>query len=87
MQVSISYMVYNSLYNYVRAGDIQGDDAAIVRLDRSVRDFSDTVSDHVPVLFRMIYRNQPIDIEEPKRPDVHSINIPEDFSIAEVSFR
>jgi endonuclease/exonuclease/phosphatase family metal-dependent hydrolase len=41
-------------------GDIQGDDAAIVRLDRSIPDFADAVSDHVPVVFRMVFRSQEV---------------------------
>ena len=38
----------------VRTDQIAGDDAAIVRLDKSVADFADLVSDHVPIVFRMI---------------------------------
>jgi trypsin-like peptidase len=41
--------------NDVNIADIQGDDAAIVRLDRSAADFDDTVSDHVPLVFRMVF--------------------------------
>ena len=41
-------------------GAIQGDDAAIVRLDRSVANFSDTASDHVPLVMRMVYRDDPV---------------------------
>lgn len=44
-------------------GEISGDDVAIVRLDRTVRDFSDKVSDHVPIVFRMVYRNQAIQVK------------------------
>lgn len=44
----------------VQLGDIAGDDAAIVRLDRSVSDFSNDVSDHIPIVFRMVYRETPI---------------------------
>ncbi len=47
----------------MRLGEISGDDAAIVRLDRSVRDFAGRVSDHVPVVFRMVYRDQPVDLQ------------------------
>jgi hypothetical protein len=36
-------------------GDIANDDAAIVRLDQSVSAFSDRVSDHVAVVFRMVF--------------------------------
>ncbi len=45
----------------VPLGRIQGDDAAIVRLDRSVADFADDASDHVPLVMRMVYRDQPAD--------------------------
>ena len=38
----------------VKMDQIAGDDAAIVRLDQSVRDFAETVSDHVPIVFRMV---------------------------------
>ncbi|MDD9908021.1 MAG: hypothetical protein OXT06_30965 [Rhodospirillaceae bacterium] len=44
-----------------RLGRIADDDAAIVRLDRSVADFADSASDHVPVVMRMVYRDTPID--------------------------
>jgi endonuclease/exonuclease/phosphatase family metal-dependent hydrolase len=73
--------------NDVRTGDISGDDAAIVRLDRSIRDFSSSVSDHVPVVFRMRYRNRPTRIVEPPRPDLHTIPIPEGSATVEVGFR
>lgn len=42
----------------VTFGPIQGDDAAIVRLDRTIADFADDVSDHVPVVMRLVYRDQ-----------------------------
>lgn len=47
----------------IQLGEIMGDDAAIIRLDRSVRDFSDDVSDHVPIVFRMILRDEPIEVD------------------------
>lgn len=47
----------------VRLGEISGDDAAIVRLDKMARDFARRVSDHVPVVFRMILRDEPVEIE------------------------
>ena len=34
-------------------------DAAIVRLDRSVADFADDASDHVPLVMRMVYSEEP----------------------------
>ncbi len=54
-------------------GEISGDDAAIVRLDRSVRDFSDRVSDHVPIVLRLIFHpsaadQPPADDALPSRP-------------------
>lgn len=52
----------------VSLGEISGDDAAIVRLDRSVRDFSGRVSDHVPIVFRIVYRDRPVAVEPVARP-------------------
>lgn len=49
----------------VPLGRIQGDDAAIVRLDRSVADFASNASDHVPLVMRMVYRDAPVDDERP----------------------
>jgi endonuclease/exonuclease/phosphatase family metal-dependent hydrolase len=46
----------------VEPGPIFGDDVAIVRVDRLISDFSDKVSDHVPVVFRMVFRETPIEI-------------------------
>lgn len=47
----------------VRPGSIQGDDAAIVRLDRRISDFSEDVSDHVPVVMRVVMRDAPINLD------------------------
>ncbi|MEZ5939895.1 MAG: trypsin-like peptidase domain-containing protein [Planctomycetaceae bacterium] len=58
----IDHMVVSS---DAKIGSISGDDAAIVRLDRSVRDFADKVSDHVPVVFRMVLRDTPVDVDVP----------------------
>jgi len=69
----------------VVAGDISGDDAAIVRLDASVSDFSDTVSDHVPVVFRMVMRPDAIEIPG-SNSAVTSIDIPDGSNKVEVSF-
>jgi endonuclease/exonuclease/phosphatase family metal-dependent hydrolase len=44
--------------NDVKSGIIDGDDAAIVRLDRSVAHFSDQVSDHVPLVMRIILEGE-----------------------------
>ncbi|MDJ0719383.1 MAG: trypsin-like peptidase domain-containing protein [Prochloraceae cyanobacterium] len=62
-------------------GEISGDDAAIVRLDRSVRDFADEISDHVPVVFRAIFRGESISVPEPNvttNGNEVSIAIPQD---------
>lgn len=73
--------------NDVRMGDIQGDDAAIVRLDRSVRDFARDVSDHVPVVFRMVQREEPVPVPDGGTSSGgHRLEIPEDASSVELSF-
>ncbi len=72
----------------VRLGDISGDDAAIIRLDRTVRDFSDRVSDHVPIVFRMILHDEPIVIP-PIQPDGEgrvTLSIPVGASKVQVDF-
>lgn len=46
----------------VRLGSIAGDDAAIVRLDKSVSDFVSDISDHVPLVIRMIGRESPLEV-------------------------
>ncbi|WP_223423844.1 hypothetical protein [Tateyamaria pelophila] len=45
---------------------IQGDDAAIVRLDKSVAGFTRDVSDHVPLVIRMISRDAPVQVSKGK---------------------
>ena len=70
----------------VTAGDIAGDDAAIVRLDRSVAGFADDVSDHVPVVFRLVYRDVPVPVATPGADGV-VIPVPEDSSEAVLRFR
>ena len=73
---------YRSLIDHVvvssdvSLGDIQGDDAAIVRLDKSTADFADTVSDHVPVVFRMVMREAPVDVAEPAEEPGVSVVVP-----------
>ncbi|HEY9038987.1 MAG TPA: trypsin-like peptidase domain-containing protein [Roseovarius sp.] len=49
--------------NDVHMSPISGDDAAIVRLDKSVADFSRDVSDHVPLVIRMVSRDAPMQID------------------------
>jgi endonuclease/exonuclease/phosphatase family metal-dependent hydrolase len=71
----------------VRAGDIAGDDAAIIRLDRSVADFADDVSDHVPLVMRIVHRDAPIDVpDDPDGDDEHTLAIPVSASELTVSF-
>ncbi|MFC1749956.1 endonuclease/exonuclease/phosphatase family protein, partial [Pseudomonadota bacterium] len=85
---AISYVGrrYRSLIDHimvskdVQPGDIMGDDAAIVRLDRSVQGFTDRVSDHVPVVCRMVYRDTPIDIDNSSAVDEHRVDIPQGAS-------
>tara|TARA_R110002074_G_scaffold8700_5_gene35429 strand:- start:129 stop:2855 length:2727 start_codon:yes stop_codon:yes gene_type:complete len=48
--------------NDVHMSPISGDDAAIVRLDKSVADFTRDVSDHVPLVIRMVSRDAPMQI-------------------------
>ncbi|MFV0361437.1 trypsin-like peptidase domain-containing protein [Tropicimonas sp.] len=60
---------YRSLIDHIIVSDdvtispISGDDAAIIRLDRSVRDFAADVSDHVPLVMRMVNRPAPIQVD------------------------
>ena len=70
----------------VRLGEIEGDDAAIVRLDRSAADFADTVSDHVPVVFRMIFREDEVRREQPGAGAGVSVEVPEGTTKLRLSF-
>ena len=45
----------------LRIASISGDDAAIVRLDRGMSDFTDAVSDHVPLAVRLVARGAPLE--------------------------
>ena len=93
---AISYVGrrYRSLIDHImvstdaRLGEIEGDDTAIVRLDRSVADFADNISDHVPLVFRMILRDDPIDFDpiEDDSDETTSIPIPVDAAEVEVTF-
>ena len=69
----------------LRPGSIQGDDAAIVRLDRSTRDFADDVSDHVPVVLRLVARDAPLDADA-EEPDVQRIEIPSGSRLLRLDF-
>ena len=70
----------------IRLGEIGGDDTAIVRLDKSVRDFADTVSDHVPLVFRMVYRGRPILITPEEIGQEIRVAIPEGANTLEMTF-
>lgn len=91
---AISYIGgrYRSLIDHiivsrdVQMGNISGDDAAIVRLDRSVRDFADRVSDHVPIVFRMIYRDNGVNVAPPVSDSAVPVNIPEGATKVRLNF-
>ena len=76
MNNAISYVGqrYKSLIDHivvsndVHMGSISGDDAAIVRLDQSVSNFTRDISDHVPIVLRLIARDNPIDLDTAIRP-------------------
>lgn len=61
----------------VQAGDIAGDDAAIVRLDQSIPGFADDVSDHVPVVMRIVYRDAAVVLDPDDNGVVNTIDIPD----------
>jgi endonuclease/exonuclease/phosphatase family metal-dependent hydrolase len=73
--------------NDVRLLPISGDDAAIVRLDRSVSDFADDVSDHVPLVIRMVHRDSPLQID-PACPGESGLqtDVPEGAKSVTISF-
>jgi len=70
----------------VRLGSIAQDDAAIVRFDRSVRDFAETVSDHVPVVMRVIFGQESRPVRPPEAPPVR-VEIPQGSAHLEIGFR
>ena len=69
----------------VPLGRISGDDAAIVRLDRSVAGFVSDASDHVPIVMRMVYREEPAD-DSGRSDDSLSFDIPEGARKASLTF-
>lgn len=91
---AISYIGgrYRSLIDHIivsrdaQMGNISGDDAAIVRLDRSVRDFAGRVSDHVPIVFRMIYRDNGVNVTPPVSDLAVPVNIPEGATKVRLNF-
>jgi len=68
-----------------KIGSISSDDAAIVRLDKTVTDFVDNISDHVPVVFRMIFRDEELEMADRDESQL-SVEIPEGTTQLEVSF-
>ncbi|MCP4406158.1 MAG: hypothetical protein GY807_00020 [Gammaproteobacteria bacterium] len=69
---ALSYVGANhrSLIDHIIVSDdvimspISGDDAAIVRLDKSVGDFTRDISDHVPLVIRMVNRTAPLQVDD-----------------------
>lgn len=55
----------------VNLGGISEDDAAIVRLDKSIKEFVKNISDHVPLVVRLIYKNGEEHYEYKKRNEIH----------------
>ena len=67
-------------------GEISSDDAAIIRLDRNVADFAEDVSDHVPIVMRMVLRDRPVNIEPSLTDEVTTVAIPEGSTEVELHF-
>lgn len=68
--------------NDVELGKISNDDAAIVRLDKNIAKFSKDISDHVPVVCRIIYsKEHPQIIPTNHRPN----QIEDDFTLGKLS--
>ncbi len=71
----------------VNLGQISGDDAAIVRLEKSVQSFSSTVSDHIPIVMRVVSRQAPLDSDGISLgPDTKQIEIPDGAKSVLVNF-
>ena len=91
---AISYVGrrYRSLIDHIvvsadtAVGQIQGDDAAIVRLDRTISDFADVASDHVPIVFRMIHRDRAVHVPVDGDDGATTIPIPEGAAAVSVGF-
>lgn len=70
-----------------RLGDIRADDAAIIRFDQTVRGFVDKVSDHVPLVIRMVFHEGGGIAVQPSGPDdVVSVPIPEGVNRLQLEF-
>lgn len=79
--------------NDLKLGDIAGDDLAIVRFDRSIADFAGELSDHVPLVMRLVMREEPVERRDqpedggPTRViEEFSFEIPEDVDEMTVTF-
>ncbi len=73
--------------NDVVMSPISSDDAAIVRLDRSVQDFTKDVSDHVPLVIRMVNRDAPLQVDAGQQPDkTHQTDVPAGSTSVTLSF-
>lgn len=81
---ALSYVGANhrSLIDHIIVSDdvvmspISGDDAAIIRLDKSVRDFTRDISDHVPLVIRMVNRAAPLQIDGAVTSDEGVLRLP-----------
>ena len=66
---------------------ISSDDAAVVRLDKGVRNISSTASDRIPIIMRTVSRKVPLDLDDmAPMPDVDQIETPEEEKPEFVSF-
>ena len=72
--------------NDVKLGEIAGDDAAIVRLDMSAADFPDSVSDHVPVVLRVVLRDEGVDMSGAGNGEGVSVAVPQGASTLDLRF-
>ena len=60
----------------LQPGEIAGDDAAIVRLDRGTADFADDISDHVPLVMRVVRRGEPVEPGVGSEPSLPTVSVP-----------
>jgi hypothetical protein len=80
--------LYRSLIDHIivsrdaQLGNISDDDATIVRLDRSVRGFADRVL----IMFRMIYRDNGINVEPLVPAPAVPVSIPEGVNKVRLDF-
>ncbi len=62
--------------NDVVMSPISDDDAAIIRLDKSVSDFTSDISDHVPLVIRMVNRAAPLQVNDHVPPEGGGLRVP-----------